>query len=311
MSFNPDYMKVNSPKDSNYKSGDVKTRPSTDPKSRKDFKKVLEKGGEDEEDENAAVKELIEETDGIAISMKEETKKKAPPSLFDLTSGKKTSFEKDSGSAVKTVESPADIYTKMSSTDSKKTMKENLVETSDHPLFSIDKDKFTTRFSTEQPDLSYVNPLAATTNQAPSVNLSISTEKLVIPVSNIQEIINQMIQKVTEMKHSGQTDTIVTLKNPPLFEGATIIVSAFDSAKNEFNITIENLTQAGKQLLDQQGNKEQLLLALEQKGYAVHILTTTTLVENRPVDNLPQEEETNRQSREEQQDRQNNNRDQT
>lgn len=303
---NPDNtsMKITSGRDSHYKSADVKSRPSSEPKSRKDFKKVLEK---DEEDQNLASQEILEETDGITLAMNEKLKKSPPPSIFDLTSGK-TAIHKDSRNTdVPHVESPSQIYSKLTTVDTKKEAKENLFDLGNVPLLS-EKDKFNTRFATEQTDLSYINPLAATTNQQPSVNLSISTEKAVIPVSHIQEIINQMIDKVNEIKQTGTTQTIITLKHPPTFEGATIIVTAFDHAKNEFNITIENLTQTGKHLMDQQANKDTLLLALEQKGYAVHILSTTTLAENRPVASLPQQDQPNKQndeSREEKQQRRN------
>lgn len=300
MSYNPESMKVTSGRDSNYKSGDVKARPANDPKSRKDFKEVLEKTSENDEEENGAAKEIIEESNGMVMPIEEVTKK-GPISLFDLTSGKSTvdpiiskSSSPDNLESKKSIiESPSAIYSKMTSGDTKKGIEENLFE---QPINekNIDKNKFTTRFSTEQTDLSYINPLAATTPNQPSVNLNISTEKAIIPVSNIQEIITQMIEKVTEMKKSGTTETVLTLKNPPLFEGATIIITAFDNAKNEFNITIENLTQAGKHLMDQQGNKDSLLLALEQKGYTVHILTTTTLAENRPVVPLEKQEQTGR-----------------
>jgi GTP-dependent phosphoenolpyruvate carboxykinase len=91
----------------------------------------------------------------------------------------------------------------------------------------------------------------------------------------------------------------VTLKHPPLFAGTTIVVTAFDNAKNEFNISIENLTQAGKQMMDQENNRNNLLLALEQKGYAVHILSTTTLTETRVADALPTNQGDGRQREEE------------
>src|SRR5262249_54268378 len=135
--------------------------------------------------------------------------------------------------------------------------------------------------ATEQPDLSYINPMMA---MAPSTPVEhVKTEKLVQPVSNLQEIINQLVDKVTEMKEGGRTETIVTLKHPPILAGADLTLTAFDSAKGEFNIAFSNLTQAAKNLLDMRVNQESLLLALEKKGYAVHILTTTTLVENQPI----------------------------
>lgn len=308
MSYNPDNtsMKITSGRDSSYRSSEVGTRPKGDPKTGKDFKKVLAKGSDEEDDENPAAKEIIEESDGIALAtMENVNKKKGPMSLFDLTSGKPAvkaaPTDVQAGAAV---ESPTALYAKITTADTKKVVKETFLGGAEEiPVPTTEKEKFTTRFATEQPDLSYINPLA-TANTPPSVNLNISTEKATVPVSNIQAIINQMVEKVAEMKNTGTTDTVITLKHPPIFAGATIVVTAFDSAKNEFNISIENLTQAAKNLIDAQSNKESLLLALEQKGYAVHILSTTTLAENRPVDILPQQEQPGRQRGDEREGRQ-------
>lgn len=104
-----------------------------------------------------------------------------------------------------------------------------------------------------------------------------------LPASNVQEIINQLVEKVTELKDNGRTDTTVTLKQPPLFAGTNIVVTAYDSARGQFNISFENLTQKAKELLDMRVNQDALLLSLEKKGYAVHILTATTIIENRPT----------------------------
>jgi hypothetical protein len=143
------------------------------------------------------------------------------------------------------------------------------------------KDKFTTRFSTEQTDLSYVNLMAVTPQPIASVEGKV--DKAIAPIADIQEIVNQLVDKLYTISQSGKTDTVITLKHPPILTGAQLIVTSFDNAKGEFNISFENLTQAGKNLLDLRLNQESLLNALEQKGYAVHILTTTTLVENRPI----------------------------
>lgn len=285
--MNPDNVRVTSGRDSNYKSSDVKGRPTAEPESTKDFKKILDKDA-GEKDEDAASKEIIEETDGLIVAMTQDTKKKAPTSLFDLTAA-----QKSPRLAVKTDQ--PDVPVAAPTIDDKvvgdiKPVKEKPVETDDAdikvdvetvPVTPVEKDRFTTRFSTEQTDLSYVNPLAATANQQPSVNLNISNEKLIVPVKSIQDIINQMVANVTEMKAAGKTDTEVTLRYPPLFEGAKVIVTSFDNAKNEFNIAIENLTQEAKNLMDLKINRDNLLLALEQRGYAVHIFATTTVAENR------------------------------
>ena len=95
----------------------------------------------------------------------------------------------------------------------------------------------------------------------------------------IQEIIDQIIDKLYMVKVDGRTDTLITLKHPPLFAGSNVVITSFDTAKGEFNIAFENLTQAAKQVLDLQDNQNALRFGLEQKGYTVHILTTTTVSE--------------------------------
>lgn len=303
MNYNPDNtsMRITSGRDSSYRSSDVSSRPKGDPKVSKNFKEVLRKDQDDDEDESPKAKGIIEETDGIAAATVDEKKKKAPMSLFDLTSGK-ADRAGASGKASAAVESPAAIYSKMNVEP--KRGKKDVLETEEVAVSSKDtddNDKFTTRFFTEQSDLSYVNPLAAAqATQESSVNLNLRTEKAVIPASHIQEIIDQMVAKVTEIKNTGTTETVVTLKHPPMFAGATVVVTAFDNAKNEFNISIENLTQAAKNLVDLQTNRDSLLLALEQKGYAIHILTTTTITETRPTEILTQEQQRGRQDQERQ-----------
>lgn len=140
-----------------------------------------------------------------------------------------------------------------------------------------DKDKIATRFATDQPDLSYINSMTAARQDITVANVKADQVR---PTTNIQEIINQMVDAVQEMKSKGQSDTIITLKQPPLFAGTTLVVTSFDSAKGEFNISFQGLSQTAKNLLDMGANQTSLKLALEERGYAVHIITTTTEIEN-------------------------------
>lgn len=301
------------------------TRPTGDPKSSKNFQKLLSSTDKDKDavDDAAAQDISEEESQGAAIlsSMEQAIKKKTASSLFELSSrgsshihsapmakttkkadpfmaspGKVATSDKSDTTKADSVrpdeqvseaphpESPSDVFAKISSKDTKKIVRDDRladqVSLQDTPVKTPDKkEKFTSRFSTEQSDLSYVNPLAL--NTQPTQDITLKTEKAVLPAANVQAIIDQLVEKVTEMKGHGRTDTTVTLKHPPMFAGADLVVTAFDSAKGEFNITFQNLTQAAKELLDMRANQQSMLLALEQKGYAVHIVTTTTLVENR------------------------------
>ncbi|NGX57951.1 MAG: hypothetical protein K940chlam3_00852 [Chlamydiae bacterium] len=85
-----------------------------------------------------------------------------------------------------------------------------------------------------------------------------------------------LVDSVTQMKTDGKTETTVVLKHPPLFAGAKLTLTAFDTAKGEFNVTFSELTAQAKQLLDMQQAKESLMRHLEEKGYVLHIMVTTT-----------------------------------
>lgn len=146
---------------------------------------------------------------------------------------------------------------------------------------SSQNEKSQSIFNREQPDLAAINPLAINTDTTIAMNADLKSDKPIAPVRPIQELINEMVKEVQSMEKDGRTDTTVTLKYPPIFEGAQLVVTSFNSARGEFNISFENLTQAAQQLISMQQNKESLLSALEQKGYHVHIVTASTIDEQR------------------------------
>jgi hypothetical protein len=151
------------------------------------------------------------------------------------------------------------------------------------------KDRFTTRYTPEQPDISYVNPLAATSIQAPSPLQPISPDAKIekpqpVNTTAMQEICAQLVKQMYTVETKGKTDTVVILQYPPLFKDAKIVVSSYESAKGQFNITFENLTQAAQLVLDKNENRQILLDTLEKRGYNVQIMTTTTTIsDNAPV----------------------------
>jgi hypothetical protein len=295
-------------KDNTYGSSSDKTRPSGDPRGRKDFKKVLQDPSLDSDDAITSIEEESEED----LAEEESTIAKNPPSLFDLTSGKvKTpSFgaQPDSGTIAdagkKTTQSPSALFSRLATSDTKKSIsadsklnaitEENDVEETEEEeevrestvagTIQADdaKEKFTTRFATPQPDLSYINPMAAA-GQASIDAVSAKADKAAASfATNLQELINQMVEKVQEMQTAGTTETTVTLKQPPLFAGANLILTSFDNAKGEFNISFENLKVEAKALLDMRVNQDSLKQTMDDKGFTVHIITVTTLAE-RPV----------------------------
>ncbi|MGK5594194.1 MAG: hypothetical protein ACSNEK_02420 [Parachlamydiaceae bacterium] len=141
-------------------------------------------------------------------------------------------------------------------------------------------------FVPEHQDLSAVNPLvtAQQTNQTTTSPIHLSTElktQASTPVQNLQDIIDSIAKAAYQVETEGKTETVVTLKGP-LFDQSRLILTEFNSAKGEFNITIDNLTQQAKNFLDASQNT--LIENLSKKGYMVHIMTTTTNVETPQID---------------------------
>lgn len=134
------------------------------------------------------------------------------------------------------------------------------------------------RFIPERGDLSYITPpiQPVFSNQEGSVSSQTSST---LPVRSIQDIVDQIVKTIQTIDNQGKTDTVVTLQHPPIFQGAQIILTSYETAPNEFNIAFTNLATQAKAFLDQQLSKDSLTLALENKGFVIHMITTTTLHE--------------------------------
>ena len=181
------------------------------------------------------------------------------------------------------VESPSELFKRMASKEPKK--KIGIKSSKNEALTKGaggEQDKVTTRYSQEQPDLSYVNPFAQALQSqgvAPTSDAKIERAAPVTPA--MQELIEQVLKQMYTVTQSDKTDTVMTIQYPPLFQDARVIVSSFETARGQFNITFENLSQAAQRILDLEQNRKSLLTSLEQKGYNVQIFTTTTVLEPR------------------------------
>src|SRR5262249_32307470 len=111
-------------------------------------------------------------------------------------------------------------------------------------------------------------------------------------IKSIEALVNQIVERVDQIRKEpeGVTETMITLKNLPLFEGAKLYVTSYDQASKEFNVRFENLLPAAKELLDMKQYQESLRLSLQERGYTVHILTATTYVETPPIAMTKEEE---------------------
>jgi len=91
--------------------------------------------------------------------------------------------------------------------------------------------------------------------------------------AELHALVEQVSQTMATLASKTDTTIVVTLKHPPLFEGASLIVKEATTAKNEFNITFENLSPQARQLIASIANQEQLRQGLIDKGYTLHMVT--------------------------------------
>jgi len=98
--------------------------------------------------------------------------------------------------------------------------------------------------------------------------------------ATIKELATQIVDRIQVMRKDNETQTTITLKQPPVLAGATITLTASDNAKREFNISFANLSPDAKLLLDRKLNEDSLTQTLERKGIVVHVLTTSTQPES-------------------------------
>jgi len=158
----------------------------------------------------------------------------------------------------------------------------DLEETSTGALFGslaskagIGEESITERpeFLQEQPDIAAVNPNIEL--QGAQVT---KTENVQRPdqVKQIEEIIDQIVNKVYILKQEGKTDTVMTLRYPPMFAGAQLRVTSYDTARGEFNLSFSQLSNEAKAVLDMQQARNDLQRHLEQRGYTAHIVVVTT-----------------------------------
>lgn len=104
-------------------------------------------------------------------------------------------------------------------------------------------------------------------------------EEEAAPRATMRELAARIIEKIQTMRTEGKTDTIVTLRSPPMLEGATVTLSALDGAKREFSISFANLSDTAKLFLDRRLADDNLVQILERKGIIVNSMRTTTLPE--------------------------------
>lgn len=311
---NPDSTKINylpNNEDSETQEASMTAPIERTNRANKDFKKVLGKGPQKQgktgteplkkktpakmftEKPNDEDEGLVEEP-VVATKTEKDDEENASAALspFELIKGARPKEEVREAPKAATpienvsnaVESPSDLFKRMSTAKPlakpSVNLEKNIGEREVAPMVAKPADKFTTRYTPEQPDLTYVNPLAGTVIPTVANAAPVGPSKVERPAGldeNMRALIDQIVKTMYTVKNEGKTETVLTLQYPPLFKDAKVTVTAFDSARGEFNITFDNLTQAAQLVLDKEENKKSLLQALEHKGYNVQIYTTTTV----------------------------------
>lgn len=302
-----------------------KTRPVEPPKSDKNFRRLIQDDDNDSDQSNMAVKNGADDNDD------------STPSLFDLAKKPPKKNSEDSSSDNATMTTPDDAYampdegqmvenkpqnpletsTKMTSNqmireevakDARLSqMKGNLNSLNDAETTSFDpkdktkKTKSDSRsdFIQEHTDLAYVSQLNQRSADDLQAQIGDDIQQSTSHSATIKELINKMVEGIQTIKKGNETETVVTLKYPPILAGAHLNLSTTSTAKGEFNVSFTNLTPDGKNFLDQRLVGNALTAAMEDKGIVIHIVTTSTA--DKPVIQAEGEKFAQNQDREQQQ----------
>ncbi len=83
------------------------------------------------------------------------------------------------------------------------------------------------------------------------------------------EVIRQATDAITTFVTKHEVRTMITIKHPPLFEGATLTITEYSSAPQQFNITFENLSPDAQRVVEAVANQQQLKQTLIERGYTI------------------------------------------
>lgn len=272
--MHPEHMRINLKK-ADDEISDSSLKKTSGAKPSKDFKKIFDDGDLDESKSTVNEKEFFEGEPEVALQNKNQK-----PSLFDLPSQTPKAPEQP-------LESPSALFQKMAG----RHVKEEFAATEEFPAANLEgldqkdlskKGRIPSQFAQERQDLAFVNPLTTQMDQK-DINANVGKVESVAGLNtDLQTLVEKMMDKLVVMQTNGQTDTFIALGKDAqagIFQGAHIILSEFDSARGEFNVRFENLTNAAQQLLVLRENQDSLRMALDQKGFVAHIIVATTQTE--------------------------------
>lgn len=206
-----------------------------------------------------------------------------PQNLFAMMSGKETqqprkTFQMEGKPIEKNLMAETKTFNKVQPPVEVKTFDKNGLVTED-----VKKSK-PSDYTQEQPDLSYVNPYAAISQTQPAAPIAaapIKVEQVGRPQlisSEVKALIEDIVKHMYTVETKEKVDTVLVV-DKGIFKDVTVTISTYESARGQFNIKFENLTQAAQNIIEQENNRKALFAALEEKGYNVHIMTTSTTME--------------------------------
>lgn len=108
-------------------------------------------------------------------------------------------------------------------------------------------------------------------------DMLVEASKLKPAMVKIPPFIAEVAAKIDNELKSSETTTTITLKNVGIFDGVTVTVTAFKTARSEINVQFSNMTQEAKNVLEM--NLDALKQALDNKGHTVHMITASTIKE--------------------------------
>jgi hypothetical protein len=94
--------------------------------------------------------------------------------------------------------------------------------------------------------------------------------------SDVKAVIKQIAEHLAVLRAHDRQETTVTIKHPPLFDGATLTLVEHHHAKGEFNVRFHNLNPDAKALIENWQNQDLLRQGMEARGFALHQLTAST-----------------------------------
>lgn len=85
------------------------------------------------------------------------------------------------------------------------------------------------------------------------------------------QLAEELIRNLTTVTTGDRVETKIELRNPPLFDGVTVVVTEFKTAAKEFNVAFFNLyNPEARALIESRANQQQLKEELIAKGYTLH-----------------------------------------